>query len=406
MALAVSGRPEVSIRDLIERRRAGMSLEQPFYTDPNIFDIEMERIFGRYWLHAGHTSRIPNRGDYFLYTIANESIIIVRDQDLEVRALYNVCRHRGSRITTAPTGQVKSLVCPYHHWTYKLDGTLLAARHMAEDFDKSPFGLHRAHVRVVEGLIFVSLGGAPPDFGPVERDIRPHARPQGLERAKICHTRHYDVRTNWKLLVENFRECYHCGPAHPEYCKIVGFASGIDSPRIAAENETLTAEHEAHWQKIGIDTRHIDLMPNTWHLAIRFPLRKGFFSQSLDGQPVAPLMGSYTERDMGALAVVIYPTFWFEAGSDYAVTMRFTPAAATLTNVEMNWLVHQDAVEGVDYDVERLTAFWRATGEQDWRICEDNQAGVDSSHYKPGPYSPVESDVEVFVRWYLNQISF
>jgi len=405
MDLGVVDRPKARLADLIARRRPGNSLEQLFYADPRIFDIDTDRIFRRYWLYAGHSSRIPNRGDYFLCEMANESILIIRDQNLQIRALYNVCRHRGSRITTLPTGQIKSLVCPYHHWTYKLDGTLLAARHMPEDFDKSPYGLHRAHVRVVEGLIFVSLAESPPDFAPVERDITPHLRPQGLERAKVCHTRQYEVRANWKLIVENFRECYHCGPAHPEYCRIVGFASGIDSPRIAAENEAMTAEREAHWGKIGLETRHIDFTPSTWHLAIRFPLRKGFVSQSLDGQAVAPLMGTYTERDMGALAVVVYPTFWFEASSDYAVTMRFIPAGTTLTNVEMNWLVNQDAVEGVDYEVERVIAFWRATGEQDWKICEDNQAGVHSSRYEPGPYSPIESDVEVFIGWYLDQVS-
>jgi phenylpropionate dioxygenase-like ring-hydroxylating dioxygenase large terminal subunit len=319
--------------------------------------------------------------------------------------LYNVCRHRGSLVCREPSGQVKGLVCPYHHWTYKLDGSLLAARHMPEDFDKSQFGLHRAHVKVVEGLIFVSLAEVPADFDTVERDMTSHLKPQGLKEAKICHTRHYEVRANWKLVVENFRECYHCGPAHPEYCQIVGFAAGIDSPRVMAENEALATEKEARWKEMGIDTRHIDFLPNTWHLALRFPLRKGFVSQSLDGKPVAPVMGSYPDRDMGALAVVVYPTFWYESSSDHAMAMSFLPAGPTLTKVDMAWFVHPDAVEGKDYDVDRVTAFWRATGEQDWSICENNQAGVNSDHYQPGPYSPIETDVETFIHWYLDNVS-
>jgi glycine betaine catabolism A len=119
MSVAVTERHEVGIQELIASRRPGFSLEQPFYNDPEIFRLDIERIFKSYWLYAGHVSRIPNRGDYFLFEIPGESLIIIRDQNLEIQALYNVCRHRGSLVCREPAGEVKGLVCPYHHWTYK-----------------------------------------------------------------------------------------------------------------------------------------------------------------------------------------------------------------------------------------------------------------------------------------------
>jgi phenylpropionate dioxygenase-like ring-hydroxylating dioxygenase large terminal subunit len=382
----------------------GYSLEQRFYRDPAIFDVDLEHIFLRHWLFAGHASRIPKPGDYFLFDFAGESLIIVRTQDQKVRAFYNVCRHRGSRICIESSGSVRSFACPYHRWTYRLDGTLAAAKHMPADFHPRTFALDAAHVRVLEDLIFVSLAAEPPEFGPVERDLRPHLRPHGLSNAKICHTSRYDIRANWKLVVENSRECYHCPPAHPEYCRIMGFAAGIDSPRIAAEDEEITAECMARWSSVGLETRTVDFTETSWHHAIRMPFRKGHVSQSLDGKAVGPLMGTLVERDVGALAVVIYPSFWFEASSDYAMLQRFLPVGPEITQVEMNWLVRDNAREGADYNVERVTAFWKATAQQDRIICENNQAGVDSRRYRPGRYSLVEGEVEKFVGWYLGQV--
>jgi Rieske 2Fe-2S family protein len=393
-----------NIAHLLATRRPNMSLEQPFYTDQNVFDRDMEKIFMRYWLFAGHISRIPRPGDYFLFEIGNDCVIVIRVSDQEVAAFHNVCRHRGSVILKAPEGRANSLVCPYHHWVYKRDGTLAAARHMPDDFDKTGFGLTPVHLRVVEGLIFLCLAQDPPSFDPFAKDLAPRLQPYGLARTKICHTYRYTARSNWKLLAENSRECNHCPPAHPEYCRIVASAN-IDSPKVLEEDTAFAAECEARWAKIGLECRTIPFLADTWHLAAMMIFRKGFVSQSLDGQPVAPLLGSLPERLAGALAVVIYPTFWFEASSDYAMIQRFLPVSPTQTEIEMIWLVHEDAQEGVDYQVERVTAFWKATADQDRTICEDNQAGVNSSAYQPGPYAAVESEVEKFVCWYLSQVA-
>jgi glycine betaine catabolism A len=389
---------------LIATRKPDMSLEQPFYTDPEVFIRDMERIFRRYWLFAGHTSRIPRPGDYFLFNMGNDSVIIVRVSEEKVAAFHNTCRHRGSRICLTPEGHANSLVCPYHQWVYKRDGSLLSARQMPEKFDKTQFGLNPVHLQIIEGLIFISLAQDPPNFDPVSADLEPRLRPYDLARTKICHTLRYTAQSNWKLLVENARECNHCPPVHPEYCRIVGPAN-IDSQKVLAENAAFEAECAAHWDKLGIETRANVFLTNSWYLTLMQPYRKGFVSQSLDGQAVGPLLGSLPEGLAGALAILIYPTFWFESSSDYAMIQRFLPLGPTLTDVEMTWLVHQDAKEGIDYEVERVTAFWKATADQDRAICEHNQAGVNSSAYRPGPYAPVESDVEKFVCWYLSQVA-
>jgi Rieske 2Fe-2S family protein len=389
---------------VVPSRQQGRTLEQPYYTAPSIFARDLDRIFFRHWLFAGHVSHIRNPGEYFLVELGGESLIVVRQADGEVRALHNVCRHRGSRICTQASGRARSFVCPYHRWAYRLDGTLAAAKHMPEDFDRTEFGLGRAHLRIFEGLIFVSLAPDPPPFESIEGDLLPQVRPHGLANAKICHTARYEIRANWKLVVENARECYHCPPAHPEYCRVMGFAAGVDSPRLAAEDAAITRERMAHWGGIGLETATVDFTETTLHHAIRMPFRNGCVSQSLDGMPVAPLMGGLPERDVGALAMVVFPTFWFEASGDYAMIQRLLPVSPEVTSVEMTWLVHEDAREGTDYDVARVTAFWKATAEQDRIICEGNQAGVSSRAYRPGPYSPIEGEVEKFVRWYLSEL--
>lgn len=399
-----TGANDAYIASLIAGRTPGHALAQPFYTDPRVFTHDMERVFFRYWLYVGHASQIPRAGDYFLYTIAGESLVITRGADGSVHALANVCRHRGSRVCTQPRGHAKRLTCPYHHWTYGSDGTLLAALDTPDGFDPARHGLKRHHVRDFFGLIFVSLADEPHPFDCVENDIGPYLAPHGVARARIAHTAHYDVHANWKVLAENFRECYHCPPAHPEYCRVIMAAAALANPRLKPEYDARVAERETHWKSIGLKTDGFWLTPQTWHHCYRYVLSPGYVTQSEDGQPLAPIMGDIPERDQGALGMMISPTFTMEVCSDFAVTMRFTPVNAALTHVDLEWLVHPDAVERRDYNLDRLTWLWRCTGEQDWAICQWTQQGVASRDYTPGPYSKREDGPEVFVRWYLDQI--
>ena len=208
-----------AINRLVEKHREKRALDQAFYTDPDIYALDIERIFLKVWLYAGHVSEIPKVGDWFLYELENESVIIVRSDEEQVRALVNVCRHRGSRVCAEASGRSKRLACRYHGWVYGLDGELLAARYMGEEFDKSGIALNRLHCEVLGGMIFVNFADEPAPFDFVRQGLSECLAPYHLDSAKVAHRQSYPMNANWKLAVENYSECYHCAPAHPEYSR-------------------------------------------------------------------------------------------------------------------------------------------------------------------------------------------
>jgi Rieske 2Fe-2S family protein len=389
---------------LLQRRQSGYSLEPSFYNSESIFREDVERVFLAHWLFAGHASRIPKPGDYFVFEVANESFIVIRDDRMQIHALSNVCRHRGSRICIEPQGNSRSLVCPYHQWVYRPNGTLLNARFMPTDFNLAEHGLSRSRVETMEDLIFISSSDNPPDFELFRQAMEPRLCPHDLPHAKIAHRREFEIAANWKLVVENSRECYHCGVAHPQYCKAVEFAAAIGSETAQSEAASAEAQARKELETIGLPVDEIPFLPDNWYHYRRFFLRPGHVTESMDGNPVAPLMGSIPNRNTGVFAIVTLPNLLLEANGDYVMTLRLTPKAPQLTHAEVCWLVRSDAKEGIDYDVERLTEFWRLTSEQDWVLCENNQKGVNSSKYIPGVYAPSESGLEHFVQWYIKQL--
>ena len=397
----------ISARELAKSRKPGWSLEQPFYIDPSIFQLDLNRVFGTGWLFAGHACQIKRSGEYFCYEVAGDSLIIIRGNDGEIRALFNVCRHRGSRICKSPTGQVKRLVCPYHHWTYGTDGTLLRNTWMPENFQKADFSLERAHVRHVAGLIFVSLAEEPPLFAP-EDDLKRLLEPHGLERAKVAYSETYDIAANWKLIIENQRECYHCPTKHKGYAKIQ-LDTDIHDRDKQEHVEARRNECREKWASLGLDVSLVDAayaMNGPWWRVNRTPFRAGFVSETVDGQPVAPLMGDFTDPDVGNARVNTYPNFWLHGSSDHMHTMRVTPIDAATTRIQADWLVDGKAREDTDYNVESVIAFSKRVNDEDHEIAEDQAKGVMSSRYRPGPYSPIKEElVEHFVAWYMEQIA-
>ena len=290
-----STRPaEDVVAGLVAQFRPDRSPPQAFYNDPAVYARDIERIFFHDWMLIDHASRIPRPGDYFLFEIAGESIIVVRGKDGEVHAHFNVCRHRGSRLCTEPSGSAAALVCPYHAWSFALDGRLLAARAMPADFDRAEFSLRPCAIRLVEGLIFISLAAEPPAAEPAFRHWEAYLRPHGLKDAKIAHRVTWKVRANWKILVENFLECYHCGPAHPEYCSVMHHArpaSGL--PQDAAAYQAFE-EQWTEWAKAQGTFRPRVILPGEpYCMAQRIPIKEGFLTQSRNGTPVAPLMGDF-----------------------------------------------------------------------------------------------------------------
>jgi Rieske 2Fe-2S family protein len=386
------------IENLISRQRQGWTLEQPFYTDTAIFEHEWKSIWSKYWLFAGTTAEIPKAGDFFTYQAYRDSIIVIRGDKGEIFAHYNTCRHRGSLVCLKDRGNSPKLMCPYHQWVYNKDGSLFRSRLMPEDFDRSEHGLHPVHVEVVSGLIFISLSNDPPDFSPVARDLKPFLDTYRVDQAKVAYRKTYTLRTNWKLVAENFRECYHCGIAHPEYCSVVVGANLTES------SDAVTSERRTEWRKKGLAVDTVDFQNDSFHFAIRYPLRPGFDSYTLDGKPASRPMGDHKDFDAGVLGLVVYPGFWMDAVSDYMWFMRVTAVSPSQTDIDLTWLVDASAVEGVDYSLERLTEFWKITGEQDWKLCEDNYRGVESSRYQPGPYAPAEAEVAKFISWYLERL--
>jgi Rieske 2Fe-2S family protein len=405
------------LKDTLGQRRPGYGLPRPLYHDELVYRTEMEFIWRAGWLFAGHTCQIPNPGDYFLYDIDGDSVIIVRDNERQLHALFNVCRHRGSIICEATEGNLKRFICPYHQWTYALDGHLLVWRGMQDGLDKSQLGLHQAHVRELEGLIFISLAHEPPDFEPAYRTIGPAARPQGLTRAKVAKIMDFEVQANWKLVWENNRECYHCNVNHPQYIKVNFDHYNVDDTieRVATQIAAVSERSEAKWGPQGLAVTRAetglaefpDPENNIWYSADRTPLVDGFVTESLDGKQIAPLMGDYTDAaDVGTLRIRMLPNLWNHSSCDHSVAVRLTPNGLAHTQIRMTWLVDQKAEEGKDYDLDKMLPFWLWTAEQDWQICVNQQRGVTSHAYTPGPLSTYkEYNLDRFLRWYLMQMN-
>jgi Rieske 2Fe-2S family protein len=399
---------------LIVEHQPGHALQREFQTDPGIYQLDLERIWRRGWLFAGHTCQARNPGDYFVFDIDTDSIIVIRGDDGHVSALHNTCRHRGMKICQTSSGHVTRIVCPYHQWSYARDGELVACAGMDRDgdLDRRDYGLHRVQVREVGGLIFVCLADDPPAFEAAAEALGALLRPQGLERARIAASRSYAVHANWKLVWENNRECWHCNVNHPQYVKANYDNAPIDDPALKHAIET---QARATSDRLAADGLRIDYQeagmvrfpsPDYWWSINRTPLVPGWVSESMDGRPVAPLMGSYRTRDVGTLRMRTMPNFWNHSSGDHSVSTRLAPAGPQTTLVQVQWLVHEDAVEGKDYILDALLPFWELTSEQDWDLCEKNQAGVNSSAFTPGPYSTKrEYNVIRYTEWYLHQIA-
>jgi Rieske 2Fe-2S family protein len=401
------------IAELAAQSRSGYSLDQRFYCDDEVFAADMHEIVMRKWIVAGHVDQVRRKGDYFLFKIGQESIIVVRSDEATINAFYNVCRHRGSVICTEPQGRVTRLTCPYHAWSYGLDGALLAARLMPVDFAKEDNGLHRCHVRVLHGLIFINLSDEEPvDFDATFSDLSPYLEFHGLADAKIAHTCSYPTDANWKLVVENFVECYHCAPSHPEFVSmhppqaLVAFGAGPSSGPADAVDQYLPTLRawEEHAAALGRPIGTVDDGPESSHLRLLLQrtIREGYESETQDGRPASSLMGKRVAFDQGRMYLSFSPFTQLVATNDFAVLFRFTPRGTLQTDVDLFWLVDGGASE---VDVERMIWGWDQTTRQDKVITENNQAGILSMRYRPGRYSEHERRVMTFQRWYLGQFA-
>ncbi|WP_104663416.1 aromatic ring-hydroxylating oxygenase subunit alpha [Ensifer adhaerens] len=392
------------IDQLVAAHRPGHGLARAFYLDPEIYERDLERVFRRHWHCVAHESAIPNANDFEVFRMASEQVIVTRTASGEIHAMLNVCRHRGAEVCTKDKGNARAFVCPYHAWTYGNDGALKAARLMPKDFRREDHGLKKLHVRVVEGLIFISFADVPLDFSDVEHLLHATCGQYGWGSAKIAHRQTYPVEANWKLAVENYVECYHCGPAHPEYSQ----THALEQPLHMIEE--LNARMEARTCELGIEVGS----GNHWQTsaggkeavhAFRYPLYDGAKTGSKDGQALSTLMGRFSDFDGGVTSIHLGGTTFLVCYPDHGMIYRFIPKTAETSEMELIWLVDAKGEEGRDYELDRLTWLWNVTTEEDKAIIEHTSRGVRSHYFVPGPIAPMEHNELRYIHWYLDEIS-
>ncbi len=390
------------ISDLLSNQTKGFSLQQKFYKDPGIYQQEMDRIFMKSWLYVGHVSQIKNVGEYFLYEMDTESVIIIREDKDTVNALMNVCRHRGSRVCLQASGTQKLLACPYHGWTYERSGALRGANHTYPGFDKSGYALKTVNLKIFHGMIFINFDKDPISFDAIEKDLDECLMPYCLDKTKIAHKQSYPIKSNWKLAVENYCECYHCVPSHPEYAE----AHGRSFPE--EEMQGLLKQVMEKGEKIGLSNSSINYdWLDSGGVGIdrsydRYPLLKGFVTGSRGGKPLAPLLGDIKGYDGGTADMHIGPITFYLVYCDHVVIYHFKPLTLDTADCEITWLVNERAEEGKDYSLEELIWLWDVTTIADKRIIENNQKGVNSRFYQPGPFTKMEEFEQGFVDWYVD----
>ena len=423
------------------------SLPQKYFVSPELFANEQEKIFSKHWLLVGHQSQLKKSGDFFLATIAGESLIMVRDQKSEIGGFYNVCRHRGTRLKENACGNSSTIQCPYHAWTYGLDGRLIGAPHMDElpDFDKADYSLRAVNLALWEGFIFVNLADsgpltsilshshssaltgasrpslpkgekterrttqfandearlrskatarqAPRDFISLERWFAPlnkkfsHWNMSILRPAKRIE---YDVRANWKLMFENYSECYHCPGVHPMLSKV--------SPYDSAENDLAEGPFLGGFMKIN-KGKSLTMSGDACALGIEHD------------HPPSRSYGAAGEQEHGRESTQrvfyysIFPNMLLSLHPEYVMVHQLWPQSPERTLIVCDWFFHPDAFTRNDFKPEDAIEFWDMTNKQDWHVCELSQQGIASRAYAPGPYSSREKIPAAWDEYYLRQMS-
>ena len=347
------------------------SLPQKYFVSPDIFAKEQPEIFAKRWLLFGHQSQIPNAGDYVAQEVNGESLIVIRDKTGDINGFFNVCRHRGTRLKEDACGHASAIQCPYHAWTYGLDGRLVGAPHMDDvpGFDKADYSLHRVNLGVWEGFIFVNLAENPM---PLEKWFAPlmgkfsHWNSSILQPAKRIE---YDVRANWKLMFENYSECYHCPGVHPQLQKV--------SPYDSAENDLREGPFLGGFMKIN---------PGK--------------SLTMSGNACAAFVGKI-ENLQQVFYYSIFPNMLLSLHPEYVMVHQLWPQSPERTLIVCDWLFHPDAFQRKDFNPGDAIEFWDTTNKQDWHVCELSQQGIASRAYQPGPYSSRESIPAAWDKYYL-----
>ena len=385
------------------------TLEQKYFVSPQIFAEEQEKIFSRQWVLVGHQSQIAQAGYYFTAEIAGESLIIVRDKRAAIRGFYNVCRHRGSRLIENRNGRSMGIQCPYHAWTYGLDGRLIGAPHMDDvpSFDKADYSLYPVSLALWEGFIFVNLADASAQRGgyvSLEEWFAPLAGKfsrWNLPSLRSARRIEYDVRANWKLIFQNYSECYHCLGVHPELSKI--------SPHDSAENDLTDGPFLGGFMRIA-KGRSLTMSGKACALGIADSSRAHDRAPARNRNPSQEIENDYEhEHEQDGKNRVFYysifPNMLLSLHPDYVMVHQLVPQSPGRTLIFCNWFFHPEAFEREDFNPHDAIEFWDMVNKQDWHVCELSQQGISSRAYEPGPYSARESIPAAWDDYYLRQMS-
>jgi glycine betaine catabolism A len=352
-----------------------MSLPARYYTDPDYYRAELEWFFFSMWVHAGRADEVPAPGDFVVREIAGESLILVRDDRGGLNAFYNVCRHRGTRLTEERSGKFAATIqCPYHAWTYDLGGDLVAAPRMdhVAGFRLHDYPLHRIAVALWDGHLFLNVGEKPGTLAQQLDGSDERFRPWGMDQLRLGKRVVYDVAANWKLIIHNYSECLHCPGVHPALQKLSHYLSGENEPA----------------------------KPSS--LGGRMRLRDGIGTMSLDGLLRRDcLPGLPAEECRYVYFYAFLPNLMLSLHPDYVLAHTLMPKGVDRTEIVCDWLFHPDAMAASGFDPEDAIAFWDLTNRQDWHVCEQMQLGLKSRAYRPGPYSHREDLLHGFDRLIL-----
>ena len=352
------------------------TLPQRYFVSSEIFAEELQKIFATNWVLVGHQSQLTEPGDYFLAEVAGESLIVAKDQRSTIRAFYNVCRHRGARLCEEQNGHAAAIQCPYHAWTYALDGRLLGAPHMDETpgFNKAEYPLKPARLGLWEGFIFLNLDDASVSLENLFEPLGEKFSPWNLETLRSAKRIEYDVRANWKLMFQNYSECYHCLGVHPELSKI--------SPYDSAENDLTTGSFLGGFMRIASDK-----------------------SLTMSGNACALPVGNFGDEDFRFVFYYsIFPNMLLSLHPDYVMVHQLEPVSPERTLIFCDWFFNREAFKRTDFNPEDAVEFWDMVNKQDWHVCELSQRGISSRAYEPGPYSARESIPAAWDEYYLQQM--
>jgi len=357
------------------------------YTDGGWFAIEMDRVLARMWLAAGRVDQLDHAGAFIRRDVAGASVLIVRAGDGSIRAHHNVCRHRGTRLCVEERGTFQgSIQCPYHAWTYGLDGRLLAAPQMDEvdGFDRSEFPLRQVACETWDGHIFINLADSPFDSAqgkpaPLATqlgDLPSRFAPWAMQDLRLAHRIEYDVATNWKLVVQNYNECLHCPVIHPLLNRMHHY--------LGAEN----------------------VPPAETYCGGAMGFKDGVETLSTDGKRRREFLPGLRGRDREVVNYfAIYPNFLLTLHPDYMMTITIWPRDCGRTTLVAEWHFHPDEMKKKDFVSADAIDFWDRTNREDWAISEQSYLGISSRGYQPGPYSERERQLWEFDQFVLSRVN-